>query len=123
MDTFSPDNKDRISAGTRLAKYEIGVLPICSLQGLNDRGDNSPEEELMDGVFDQFAKFERPKTAKRTRRGKKRKAREGKIVAPRKIAYGFKLNPERDGYIVDEESMPTVSVSSRWWPEAPAYRQ
>ena len=62
----------------------------------------------MDGVFDQFAKFERAKTAQRTRRGKKRKAREGKIVAPRKIAYGFKLNPERDGYIVDEESMSTV---------------
>src|SRR5215207_3079619 len=31
----------------------------CSLRALNDRGDDSPEGELMDGVFDQFAKFER----------------------------------------------------------------
>jgi site-specific DNA recombinase len=31
----------------------------CKLKALNDRGDDSPEGELMDGVFDQFAKFER----------------------------------------------------------------
>ena len=31
----------------------------CQLRALNDRGDDSPEGELMDGVFDQFAKFER----------------------------------------------------------------
>src|SRR3712207_2874785 len=30
----------------------------CSLRALNDRGDDSPEGELMDSVFDQFAKFE-----------------------------------------------------------------
>src|ERR671938_565712 len=53
----------------------------CKMRALNDRGDDSPEGELMDGVFDQLAKFERSKTAERTRRGKLRKAREGKIVA------------------------------------------
>src|SRR3712207_4170642 len=30
----------------------------CSLRALNDRGDDSPEGELMESVFDQFAKFE-----------------------------------------------------------------
>src|ERR671932_37344 len=34
----------------------------CSLRALTDRGDDSPEGELMDGLFDQFAKFERAKT-------------------------------------------------------------
>src|ERR687889_1035975 len=56
----------------------------CKIRALNDRGDDSPEGELMDGVFDQFAKFERAKTAERTRRGKLRKAQEGKIVAGRR---------------------------------------
>ena len=51
------------------------------LQSLNDRGDDSPEGELTDGILDQLAKFERAKTAERTRRGKLRKAREGKIIA------------------------------------------
>jgi site-specific DNA recombinase len=42
----------------------------CTLKSLNDRGDDSPEGELMDGVFDQFAKFERAKLSERSRRGK-----------------------------------------------------
>ena len=42
----------------------------CTLKSLNDRGDDSPEGELMDGVFDQFAKFERAKHSERSRRGK-----------------------------------------------------
>ena len=52
----------------------------CKLQALNERGDDSPEGELTDGILDQLAKFERAKTAERTRRGKLRKAREGKII-------------------------------------------
>src|SRR5919205_913952 len=47
----------------------------CKIRALNDHGDDSPEGELMDGVFDQFAKFERAKTAERSRRGKLRKDR------------------------------------------------
>src|SRR5215210_4751451 len=50
----------------------------CKLRALNDHGDGSPEGELTDGIFDQLAKYERAKTAERTRRGKLRKAREGK---------------------------------------------
>src|ERR671910_1845531 len=54
----------------------------CELRSLNDRGDGSPEGDLNDGILDQLAKFERAKTAERSRRGKLRKAREGKAVAP-----------------------------------------
>jgi site-specific DNA recombinase len=81
----------------------------CKMRALNDRGDNSPEGELMDGVFDQFAKFERAKTAERTRRGKVRKAREGKIMGDgRGPTYGFAYNNSRDGYVVDEAKMMVV---------------
>lgn len=41
----------------------------------NDHGDDSPEGELTDGILDQLAKYERAKTAERSRRGKLRKAR------------------------------------------------
>src|SRR5215218_1480873 len=82
----------------------------CVLRALNDRGDDSPEGELTDGIIDQIAKFERAKTAERTRRGRLRKAREGKIVAIGGHAtYGFKYNAMRDGYIVEEKTMRTVS--------------
>src|SRR5215213_3172946 len=58
----------------------------CSLRALNDHGgDGSPEGELTDGILDQLAKFERAKTAERTRRGKLRRAREGKVIAGRAV--------------------------------------
>src|SRR5215218_6853098 len=53
----------------------------CKIHALNDRGDESPEGELTDGILDQLAKYERAKLAERSRRGKLRKAREGKVVA------------------------------------------
>src|SRR5215208_6432965 len=43
------------------------------IKSLNDRGDDSPEGQLTDGILDQLAKFERAKTAERSRRGKNRK--------------------------------------------------
>jgi site-specific DNA recombinase len=78
------------------------------IRALNDRGDDSPEGELTDGILDQLAKFERAKMAERTRRGRLRKAREGKVVAGRSPRYGFKLNATRDGYEVDEEKMAVI---------------
>ncbi len=67
------------------------------IRALNDRGDDSPEGELTDGIMDQLAKFERAKTAERTRRGKLQRAREGKIIPTRNVTYGFTLNEDRTG--------------------------
>jgi site-specific DNA recombinase len=78
------------------------------IRALNDRGDDSPEGELTDGILDQLAKFERAKTAERTRRGKIRKAREGKIIAGTRPNYGFRYNDARDNYLVDEEAMHII---------------
>ena len=78
------------------------------IRALNDRGDDSPEGELTDGILDQLAKYERAKTAERARRGRLRKAREGKVIATHTPAYGFAYNAARDNYLVNEETMPTV---------------
>src|ERR671915_215326 len=78
------------------------------LKALNDRGDESPEGELTDGILDQLAKFERAKTAERTRRGKLRKAREGKVVGTHAARYGFKFNATKDAYEVNEVEMEVV---------------
>jgi site-specific DNA recombinase len=48
----------------------------CKIRALNDRGDDTPEGDLTDGILDQLAKFERAKTAERSRRGKLQKARQ-----------------------------------------------
>jgi site-specific DNA recombinase len=80
----------------------------CTLRALNDRGDNSPEGELTDGILDQIARYERAKIAERSCRGKLRKAREGKVIAGPSPDYGFLYNEERSNYIVDEVTMPVV---------------
>jgi site-specific DNA recombinase len=86
-------------------EFEEYGTRICSL---NDQGDDSPEGELTDGILDQLAKFERAKLAERSRRGKLRKAREGKVLAGALPNFGFKYNVSRDNYMVDEETMPVV---------------
>src|SRR5918997_1511136 len=53
----------------------------CRVRALNDRGDDSPEGDLTDGILDQLGKYERAKIAERSRRGKLRKVREGKVIA------------------------------------------
>jgi site-specific DNA recombinase len=79
----------------------------CELRSLNDRGDGSPEGDLTDGILDQLAKYERAKIAERSRRGKLRKAREGRAVAP--IAkYGYRFNGARDALLVHEPNMEVV---------------
>lgn len=78
------------------------------ISALNDRGDESLEGELTDGILDQLAKYERGKITERSRRGKLRKAREGKIVATHTADFGFKFNAKRDGYEVNQEAMSVV---------------
>src|SRR5215204_4003352 len=78
------------------------------IRALNDRGDDSPEGELTDGILDQLGKYERAKIAERSRRGKLQRAREGKIMAGHRVKYGFKLNETRDGLLVDEDKMVNV---------------
>jgi len=78
------------------------------IRALNDRGGDSPESQLTDGILDQLAKYERAKIAERTRRGKLRRAREGKVVATHTPDYGFEYNEARDNYVVNEETMRIV---------------
>ncbi len=79
----------------------------CRIRAMNDRGDETPEGELTDGILDQLAKFERAKIAERTRRGKARKAREGRAVTPT-ANYGFRFNEAKDGLVVHEPEMHVI---------------
>jgi site-specific DNA recombinase len=52
--------------------------------------------------------FERFMIADRMRRGKRSKAKQGKLVASPQSDYGFRYNGARDGYEVDELRMALV---------------
>jgi site-specific DNA recombinase len=51
------------------------------IRAMNDRGDDSPEGELTDGILDQLAKYERAKTAERSRRGSSGRPGRGRSFA------------------------------------------
>jgi site-specific DNA recombinase len=78
------------------------------IRALNDRGDDSPEGELTDGILDQLAKYEKAKIAERTRRGKLRKAREGRVICGATPTYGFRFNETRDGLLINEPEIRVV---------------
>jgi len=78
------------------------------IRALNDRGGDSPEGELTDGILDQLAKYEKAKIAERTRRGKLRKAREGRVICGATPTYGFRYNDDRDGLLVNKPEMRVV---------------
>ena len=78
------------------------------IRALSDRGDESPEGELTDGILDHLARYERAKIAERTRRGKLRRAKEGKIVPTHTPDYGYEFNTTRDNYVINEAQMAVV---------------
>jgi site-specific DNA recombinase len=80
----------------------------CTLRALNDKGDDSPEGQFTDGIFDQLARYERAKIAERTRRGKLQKVQQGKLIRCHTPHYGFRYNEDGDAYEVDEDTMRGV---------------
>jgi site-specific DNA recombinase len=64
--------------------------------------------ELGNNILDVIAAWERKKIAERMNRGKRRKARKGKVVAGPRPNYGFRFNVERDGYLVDEGNVTVI---------------
>src|ERR687886_1792894 len=85
----------------------------CKVRALNDRGDDTPEGQLTDGILDQLAKYERAKVAERTRRGLLRKAREGKVIKGPKPNFGFRFNETNDQLVIYELEMRIVEKMFR----------
>jgi site-specific DNA recombinase len=55
-----------------------------------------------------LAKYEKAKIAERTRRGKLRKAREGRVICGATPTYGFRFNETRDGLLINEPEIRVV---------------
>ena len=86
----------------------------CELRALNDYAGDSPEAALMRGIQGQFAEYERAKIVERTRRGKERKAREGRVLRGPKPPYGFRYNATHDALVVHDHEMFESKSSSGW---------
>lgn len=82
----------------------------ATLRTLDDEADDTPESEFFRDIRRGMAKMERSVTARRTRRGREQRAREGKVVGAGSPPLGYRFNADRTGLIVDEDAhgMPLV---------------
>ena len=87
---------------TEFAKYGT------KLAAINDWGGDTPEGQLLRGIQDQVAKYERVLITERTRRGKLRRAKEGKVVPAGSPPYGFVYDKTLGNYRVDQPTMRVV---------------
>src|ERR687893_2057843 len=78
------------------------------LAALDSMTEDTPYGELLENTLDNFSEFERFMIADRMRRGKRSKAKQGKLVASPQSDYGFHYNEARDGYEVNELKMALV---------------
>lgn len=78
------------------------------LIALDSVTEDTPYGELLENTLDNFSEFERFMIADRMRRGKRSKAKQGKLVACPQSDYGFRYNEARDGYEVNETKMALV---------------
>jgi site-specific DNA recombinase len=75
------------------------------LVALDDWGDDSHEGELLTYLKGWVSKGERLKTAERSRRGKREKARRGETIGNLRAPLGFRYTPDRKALEVDPERM------------------
>ena len=78
----------------------------CKWMGLDDWGDDSHEGQLLKFIKGWMAKGERSKIAERMQRGKRQRAREGKIVPAGRPPLGYEY--AGDAYRVDKAAMVLV---------------
>lgn len=82
------------------------------LRALDDGDDETPEGEFFAGIRRGKSKMEREYTKRRTRRGKEKKIRSGKLLGSGPPPYGFRWvqddKGKRIGFEVDPEAMPVV---------------
>lgn len=110
VDLVVAQDMDRVSRepwhfGYLLAKLQESG---AGLRTLDDRGDDSPEGEFFRDIRKSMAKMERQMTALRTRRGRERRAREGKVVPGGSPPLGFGFTDNRTNFVVDEERAAVV---------------
>jgi DNA invertase Pin-like site-specific DNA recombinase len=75
------------------------------LLALDDWGDDSHQGQLLRFMKGWVAKGERLTMAERSRRGKLRKVREGKLIRGPRAPYGFSYTADHNGLVVKEPEM------------------
>jgi site-specific DNA recombinase len=109
VDIVVVSKRDRLArglyAGYLKSEFKRRGVELIALDSITE---DTPYGELLENTLDNFSEFERFMIADRMRRGKRSKAKQGKLVACPQSDYGFRYNDARDGYEVDELKMAII---------------
>src|SRR3712207_4874552 len=109
VDIVVVSKRDRLArglyAGYLKNEFKRRGVELIALDSITE---NTPYGELLENTLGNFSEFERFMIADRMRRGKRSKAKQGKLVACPQSDYGFRYNDARDGYEVDELKMAII---------------
>jgi site-specific DNA recombinase len=93
VDVVVVSKRDRLARGLYAGylKNEFKRRGV-ELIALDFMTEDTPYGELLENTLDNFSEFERFMIADRMRRGKRSKAKQGKLVASPQSDYGFRYN-------------------------------
>ncbi len=103
---FDPDRLSRALGHLMLLSEEFERQRVA-LIFVNSPREDTPEGRMLFGMKGLFAEFERTKIMERTRRGKERRAREGKVLLSHAVPYGYT-------YIVGEGRLEINEAQAVW---------
>jgi site-specific DNA recombinase len=120
VDVVLAQDADRITRepwhfGYLKARFERYGTKLCAL---DDRDDETPEGEFFAEIRRGMSKMERQYTNRRTRRGKEKKVRSGKLLGSGPPPYGFQWVRAKQGsgsaWRSTQRPCPSSTASSKW---------
>ena len=110
---FDPDRLSRSMAHTMLLcdEFERTEAPVLFV---NAPREDTPEGRMLFGMRSLFAEYERTKILERTRRGKERRVREGKVIRTKYAPYGYTYDPDRQTLMVNETTAQYIRLMYEW---------
>lgn len=106
---YDPDRLSRRLSHQMLLADEFEREGV-KLEFITQEVGDTPEHRMFFHMRGVFAEYEREKIKERTARGRREKARQGKIVNPRAVPLGYRYDRERQTFVEDPEKAPVLRL-------------
>lgn len=93
-----------------IAEMKLAGVDVISLDG---QKNDTPAGKLFNRMMADFSEYQRDDLVETMQRGKRGRARQGKVVPSRFVPYGFSYDPKIGNYRVDAERMQAVRAVFR----------
>jgi site-specific DNA recombinase len=111
---YDPDRLSRSNPHMWILMEEFEGRNV-ELVFVNAPRENTPEGRMLFGMRALFAEYERAKILERTRRGRERRAREGRVLGTGMSPYGYRYIKGEGRFEVAPEEAAWVATMFQWY--------